>query len=77
MNDAGRMLWLMKVPHSLHSHTPTRPIASYTLCTYIFAGVCSDPRDQRVADWLLQSGIKRVVVGHKPCGDSPGPEQRG
>ena len=36
-----------------------------------FEGVSSDPRNQIVADWLLKYGIQRVVVGHKPCGDSP------
>lgn len=36
-----------------------------------FEGTCSDPRDQEVADWLLQNKIQRVVVGHKPTGDCP------
>ena len=31
----------------------------------------SDPRDTTVADWLLRAGIRRIVVGHKPSGDSP------
>ena len=37
----------------------------------VFEGVSSDPRDPKVAEWLMQHGIKRVVVGHKPTGDSP------
>ena len=36
-----------------------------------FEGVSSDPRNKNVADWLLKYKIQRVVVGHKPCGDSP------
>ena len=36
-----------------------------------YEGVCSDPRDPVVAAWLLRSGVQRVIVGHKPCGDSP------
>jgi len=36
-----------------------------------YEGVCSDPRDPAVAAWLRRSGVCRVVVGHKPCGDSP------
>ena len=31
----------------------------------------SDPRDETVAKWLLEGGVRRVVVGHKPSGDSP------
>ncbi|KAL1503822.1 hypothetical protein AB1Y20_012289 [Prymnesium parvum] len=38
---------------------------------FAFAALCSDPRDQRVADWLASASIRRVVVGHKPSGDSP------
>ena len=34
-------------------------------------GVCSDPRDPVWADWLREHGIRRVIVGHKPSGDSP------
>ena len=36
-----------------------------------FEGVCSDPADPTVADWLLRGGVRRVVVGHKPTGDCP------
>jgi len=36
-----------------------------------FTAVSSEPRDERVAAWLKQDGIRRVVVGHKPSGDSP------
>jgi len=36
-----------------------------------FEGVSSDPRDAAVAQWLASSGVRRVVVGHKPSGDSP------
>ena len=35
------------------------------------AQVCSDPRDATVARWLRRSGVRRVIVGHKPCGDCP------
>ncbi|KAJ8612511.1 hypothetical protein CTAYLR_003699 [Chrysophaeum taylorii] len=31
----------------------------------------SDARDPRVAAWLRESGITRVVSGHRPVGDSP------
>jgi len=34
-------------------------------------GLCSDPRDATVAAWLRSDGVRRVVVGHKPSGDSP------
>ena len=44
-------------------HGGTDPLA--------FEGVCSDPRDPEVSQMLLASGIRRVVVGHKPSGDSP------
>ena len=33
--------------------------------------VLSDPMDPEVAAWLLEQGVRLVVVGHKPCGDSP------
>ena len=36
-----------------------------------FEGVCSDPRDPIVADWLQSCGIQRIIVGHKPTGDCP------
>ena len=38
---------------------------------HAFAGVSSDARDQEVAAWLLASGVRRLVVGHKPSGDCP------
>lgn len=31
----------------------------------------SDAADPDVHDWLVASGVSRVVVGHKPVGDSP------
>lgn len=31
----------------------------------------SDARDPAVHAWLRRSGVKRVVVGHRPVGDSP------
>ena len=34
-------------------------------------GYTSDCRDPDVAKWLLDAGIRRVVVGHRPTGDSP------
>ncbi|KAL1510713.1 hypothetical protein AB1Y20_007005 [Prymnesium parvum] len=34
-------------------------------------GVCSDPRDEVWAEWLTTHGVRRVIVGHKPSGDSP------
>ena len=37
----------------------------------IYEGWTSDPADKDVAQWLLADGICRIVVGHKPCGDSP------
>ena len=37
----------------------------------MFEKVSSDPMDPTVANWLLENGIHRVVVGHKPLGDSP------
>jgi hypothetical protein len=33
--------------------------------------VSSNPRDQSVATWLRAGGIRRVITGHKPAGDSP------
>eukprot|EP01051_Picozoa_sp_SAG22_P005978 SAG22_NODE_374_length_11548_cov_6.893615_6_plen_239_part_00 len=32
---------------------------------------CDDARDPEVAEWLRKSGVRRVVVGHKPSGDCP------
>ena len=37
----------------------------------LFERTTSDPRDPVVAEWLLAAGVRRVVVGHKPSGDSP------
>ena len=37
----------------------------------IFERTTSDPRDPVVAEWLLAAGVRRIVVGHKPSGDSP------
>ena len=34
-------------------------------------GYISDAADAEVAAWLLEDGVHRVVVGHKPSGDSP------
>lgn len=34
-------------------------------------GYTSDPLDAQVAAWLRADGIKRVVSGHRPTGDSP------
>ncbi|KAJ1455022.1 hypothetical protein M885DRAFT_520954 [Pelagophyceae sp. CCMP2097] len=34
-------------------------------------GYTSDARDATVAAWLAGAGVRRVVVGHKPSGDSP------
>jgi len=45
--------------------------ASPTHDALLYEGWPSDPRCQHVADWLLTSGIRRLVVGHKPSGDSP------
>lgn len=36
-----------------------------------YEGVSSDPRDVAVAQWLRAGGIRRVITGHKPAGDSP------
>jgi len=44
---------------------------------------CSDPLSSAVAQYLLQAGVRRIVVGHKPSGDAPallrveGPDGRG
>ena len=53
-----------------HRENPQRIQDSQTnpLC---FEKVCSDPLDPTVANWLLEHGIQRVVVGHKPTGDCP------
>ena len=36
-----------------------------------YEGVSSNPRDVSVAQWLRAGGIRRVITGHKPTGDSP------
>lgn len=36
-----------------------------------FERILADPLDGEVAAWLRKEGIRRVVVGHKPSGDSP------
>lgn len=33
--------------------------------------MCSDPRNSDLAAWLRRGGVRRLVVGHKPSGDSP------
>lgn len=35
------------------------------------SGNLTVPHDE-VTRYLTQSGIRRIVTGHKPCGDSPG-----
>jgi hypothetical protein len=37
----------------------------------VFEGVASNVLDPRPARWLLNHGIRRIVVGHKPTGDCP------
>ncbi|KAL3778519.1 hypothetical protein HJC23_006827 [Cyclotella cryptica] len=37
----------------------------------VFEGVASNVLDPKPARWLLDHGIRRVVVGHKPTGDCP------
>ena len=44
-----------------------------TVTAASFRGVCADPRDAVVAAWLRLGGVRRVVVGHKPSGDSIAP----
>ena len=36
-----------------------------------FEGIASNVMDPLPAQWLLDQGFKRVVVGHKPTGDCP------
>lgn len=36
-----------------------------------FEGVKSNPRDHALAAWLRAGGVRRVVTGHRPVGDSP------
>lgn len=36
-----------------------------------YEGVSSNPRDVAVAQWLRAGGVRRVITGHKPAGDSP------
>ena len=44
-----------------------------TVTAASFRAVCADPRDAVVAAWLRLGGVRRVVVGHKPSGDSIAP----
>ena len=44
-----------------------------TVTAASFRAVCADPRDAVVAAWLRLGGVRRVVVGHKPSGDSVAP----
>ncbi len=37
----------------------------------VFEGIASDVMDPIPAKWLLDHGIQRIVVGHKPTGDCP------
>lgn len=37
----------------------------------LFEGTASNAFDPKPAKWLLDQGIRRIVVGHKPTGDSP------
>ena len=37
----------------------------------VFENVSSNPRDPKVAAWLKDNHIRRVIVGHKPTGDCP------
>jgi hypothetical protein len=36
-----------------------------------FEGIASDVMDPSPAKWLIDNGIQRIVVGHKPTGDCP------
>ena len=47
------------------------PETSGGRASLLYEGVCSNPRDPTVVAWLQRSGVRRVVVGHKPCGDCP------
>jgi len=38
---------------------------------HLYEGWATDPRDPAVSRWLLQAGVRRIIVGHKPSGDSP------
>jgi hypothetical protein len=53
-----------------HRNDPQR-LAQEERNPLVFEKVSSDPRDPVVAAWLSMHGIQRVVVGHKPTGDSP------
>lgn len=44
--------------------------ATIVYCSYLENGAPA-PHSKAVADWLLQSGVRRVVVGHQPQGDAP------
>ena len=44
--------------------------ATIIYCSYLENGAPA-PLSKAVADWLLQSGVRRVVVGHQPQGDAP------
>jgi len=37
----------------------------------VFEGIASNVMDPVPAKWLLEHGIRRIVVGHKPTGDCP------
>lgn len=37
----------------------------------VFEGISSNVMDHVPANWLLEHGIRRIVVGHKPTGDCP------
>ena len=45
--------------------------------THPLEGVATDPLDASARAWLAASGVRRVVVGHKPSGDSPSILRRG
>lgn len=44
--------------------------ATIIYCSYLENGAPA-AHSKAVADWLLQSGVRRVVVGHQPQGDAP------
>ena len=44
--------------------------ATIVYCSYLENGAPA-PHSKAVANWLLQSGLRRVVVGHQPQGDAP------
>lgn len=62
---------VISTPRTLSEQKDALRDSIATMNPLVFEGTASNVFDPKPADWLLDHGIRRVVVGHKPTGDCP------